>query len=167
MTTATPRRHPRAVRFEWSALLAAAFVLLVVAPALHAQQQQTLAPLYSALMTAPAQTPAAARESARSLETALAVFHAVAQNTSIDTARGAGQVTAAPLVHIDGAHSVLTGKAHAGKANYGQSFRQPVAFPAPHLAPTRVFTSHVILAAALTAGEAPHRSGTRSNRSHE
>lgn len=163
MHTATPRRHPRAVRFEWSALLAAAFVLLVVAPALHAGQQQTLAPLYGALLTAPAQTPAAAAEGARSLETALAVFQAVSERHAVPASRGAGNITVAPLAHADGTAAV----ALAARANYGRSFAVPVAYPAPHLAPSRVVTAHVILAAALTAGEAPHRSGTRSNRSHE
>lgn len=157
MTTATQRRAPRAVRFDWSALLAAAFVLLVVAPALHAQHQQfspqTLAPLYAALMPVASPASAATPAAARAVESALAALECAprSKTSGIQTPQlRAADGSLAP----DGSHRSVT-------------YSQP-STTLPHiLAAPRIHTSHVVLSSALTAHEAGYRSGQRNNRSHE
>lgn len=149
------RRTARSLRCEWSAWLAAAFVLLVVAPALHAHEQQALAPLYAAMMPA-SHSSADDGETARTPETALAVLHIA----KLHTARHAGEVHVSQLQHADGsaAHSVSP-----STVDFGHVFgpRTPCPYEAPFI------TTHVVLASALTAHEAGYRSGQRNNRSHE
>ncbi|HEX8551092.1 MAG TPA: hypothetical protein VF681_05995 [Abditibacteriaceae bacterium] len=143
------RRSPRATRFEWSAWLAAAFVLLVVAPALQANpvhSAQNLAPLYAALLPSQHHAP----ETVRSFEAALAVLESVPQKST------AHEISAPSLQHLDGSSVKST-------VEIDRTFwrvPQPLAGPRVHLA-------HVVLFSALTAHEASYRSGTRNNRSHE
>jgi hypothetical protein len=149
------RRTARTLRFEWSAWLAAAFVLLVVAPALHAHEQQALAPLYAAMMPAP-HSSAENRETARTPETALAVL----QIAKLQTSRNVGDVHTPQVQHADGS------LAHSSSQSTVESDRTALSPPLSVFAP-RFITTHVVLASALSAHEAGYRSGQRNNRSHE
>ena len=142
-----PKQSRRASRFEWSAWLAAAFVLLVVAPALQAQPAhsvQTLAPLYAALL------PQRNDQAVSSLESALAVLESVPQS------RVTNGISAPTLQRADGSH------AQQSTVEFDRTPTKPRAIDAP-----RLFTSHVVLASALPAHTASFLSGTRTNRSHE
>jgi hypothetical protein len=153
----TVRRPSRNARFEWSVWFAAAFVLLVVAPALHAQQQQfspqSLAPLYAALMP-PVSSVSATPASARAVETALAVFECVPR------CRATTGIEAPQLSAADGSVTPEHSKSTV-------EIDRTLWSAAPSAFAPAFVTTHVVLSSALTAHEAGYRSGQRNNRSHE